>query len=339
MQRLLPTLFCLLLLAACDSGEDPPGDSSLFSVAVETPSGEPVSGLSVAMEYGFGGEGGGDRPAAFVPLRYFTVDALAIGRYRVEWEAEDEKGLARYVLEGEPANRAFEEVTRVEPEGAGIAYSVEAEGRRYSAFRLRFVNTDGSVDYSDIVEVVGEADPVGGVRLSGNYPNPFGGQTTISFELPVAVSVTLDIVDLEGQPVVTLIDGTFASGQHDARWEPNANLAGGFYRVRLTTADTTLTRTTVYAGADYSFDAPLRVVTALGTTGGDGRFATDDRSRFPQRYDVEAEFRDENNNQLGTIRPSDAITIVLRDADGREQRYDRTLGGGGNGFTLTWDPQ
>ncbi|MGD9549216.1 MAG: Ser-Thr-rich GPI-anchored membrane family protein [Candidatus Krumholzibacteriia bacterium] len=55
--------------------------------------------------------------------------------------------------------------------------------------------------------------------LLGAYPNPFNPTTTIAFELKGSDAVTLQIFDLSGRLVATLVDHqTLGSGRHDAQW-------------------------------------------------------------------------------------------------------------------------
>lgn len=71
-----------------------------------------------------------------------------------------------------------------------------------------------------------------GFRLHQNYPNPANPTTTISFSLPNAGDVGLDLYDLTGQRVATLAEGRLEAGTH--RIELNAgNLASGIYFYRL----------------------------------------------------------------------------------------------------------
>jgi len=54
--------------------------------------------------------------------------------------------------------------------------------------------------------------------LEGNYPNPFNPVTTISFALAEAGTVSLDIYNIRGQKVKTLLDETRTSGKHSVVW-------------------------------------------------------------------------------------------------------------------------
>lgn len=51
--------------------------------------------------------------------------------------------------------------------------------------------------------------------LRQNHPNPFNPSTTISFDLPVAQHVRVDVYSQDGRLVRTLVDGVLREGRHD----------------------------------------------------------------------------------------------------------------------------
>jgi len=54
--------------------------------------------------------------------------------------------------------------------------------------------------------------------LYQNYPNPFNPSTTISYDLPVRSDVQLEVYNLMGQRVRTLVDATQSPGRHRVEW-------------------------------------------------------------------------------------------------------------------------
>jgi len=54
--------------------------------------------------------------------------------------------------------------------------------------------------------------------LSQNYPNPFNPTTTIQFSIPSQVKVELNIYDLMGKKVKTLVNSNYSAGNYDAVW-------------------------------------------------------------------------------------------------------------------------
>jgi len=78
-------------------------------------------------------------------------------------------------------------------------------------------------------------------QLAQNYPNPFNPTTTIQFTLDQASDVTLEVFNITGQRVATLVQGSLSAGSH--RHSFNASgLSSGIYMYRLKTPGQTLTR-------------------------------------------------------------------------------------------------
>lgn len=84
----------------------------------------------------------------------------------------------------------------------------------------------------------GPAASMGGGRTAGagmlhqNRPNPFNPATEISFSLPEPSHVTLEIYNLTGQKVVTLVDGHLQTGPYTFTWD-GSDAASGIYLYRL----------------------------------------------------------------------------------------------------------
>jgi photosystem II stability/assembly factor-like uncharacterized protein len=70
--------------------------------------------------------------------------------------------------------------------------------------------------------------------LGQNYPNPFNPQTSIEISLPEEDHVTLEIFDVSGRLVSTVLNRTMEAGDHTVRFDARG-LASGVYFYRLTT--------------------------------------------------------------------------------------------------------
>ncbi len=57
------------------------------------------------------------------------------------------------------------------------------------------------------------------LQLEQNYPNPFNPTTTIEFSLEHGAAVSLEIVNLLGQRVTTLMDQSLPAGSYSIRWD------------------------------------------------------------------------------------------------------------------------
>ena len=78
-------------------------------------------------------------------------------------------------------------------------------------------------------------------ELSQNYPNPFNPTTTIQFSLNRTSDVTLEVFNITGQRVATLINGSLNAGSHQHTFDAS-NLSSGIYMYRLKTPEQMLTR-------------------------------------------------------------------------------------------------
>jgi|GEM_PF-5526029 len=86
-----------------------------------------------------------------------------------------------------------------------------------------------------------KADVPSGFTLKQNYPNPFNPSTTIGFSLESAGNVKLEVFDVLGRKVATLLNREMSSGEHSARFDAG-NLSSGIYLYRLETDGVAQTR-------------------------------------------------------------------------------------------------
>ncbi len=75
---------------------------------------------------------------------------------------------------------------------------------------------------------------LGSFSLSQNYPNPAAGRTTIGYELPQATPVQLEVFDIQGRRVFTLVDGMQTAGKYEVPVSTE-ELPAGRYLYKLQT--------------------------------------------------------------------------------------------------------
>jgi len=82
--------------------------------------------------------------------------------------------------------------------------------------------------------------------LLQNYPNPFNPSTTIEYQLPVSSHVTLEVFNVIGQRITTLVDELQTAGAWTVRWsglDAHSNpVATGLYLYRLKAGNTVLSK-------------------------------------------------------------------------------------------------
>ncbi len=73
-------------------------------------------------------------------------------------------------------------------------------------------------------------------ELGSNYPNPFNPSTLIPYQLPSSMHVRLEVFNLLGQRIATLVDGEQPAGFHTAEWDATdagQAVGAGVYLYRL----------------------------------------------------------------------------------------------------------
>ena len=126
--------------------------------------------------------------------------------------------------------------------------------------RLTFTRQDGRVyfpRYDELPKCFHVAGGVTGVRwvegsaeeenlptrfsVSQNYPNPFNPATEFKFDLPRASQVKIEVFNVLGQRVKTLVDEKRRAGSHVADWdgtdEKGADVSSGVYFYRMMADD------------------------------------------------------------------------------------------------------
>jgi len=108
--------------------------------------------------------------------------------------------------------------------------NVEYKGGEIFYYRLKQVDLDGRVEYSDIVEV--EFDIPRDFVLHQNYPNPFNPSTTIKYAVPNTSQVSIKVYDMTGQEVASLVNEMKEAGTYEIKFDAR-NLASGIYIYRM----------------------------------------------------------------------------------------------------------
>lgn len=91
-----------------------------------------------------------------------------------------------------------------------------------------------AIKFSDRQEIVPSS-----VELFPNYPNPFNPTTTISYHLSKVTSIELEIYNLLGQKIITLLDEKQQAGEYRLKWNGidrfNRQVPSGIYMLRIST--------------------------------------------------------------------------------------------------------
>ncbi len=170
------------------------------------------------------------------PVELTSFNAVAnSGKVLLSWATATETNNRGFEIERQSANTEFQKVGFVS--GSGTT----TEPRTYSyadnnlntgsyTYRLKQVDLNGTFEYSNEVEVEVEAPAI--FALDQNYPNPFNPTTSIKYSIPQDRHVRLNVYNLLGQNVATLVNSIQKAGQHEVNFDAS-NLASGVYFYKL----------------------------------------------------------------------------------------------------------
>ena len=104
-------------------------------------------------------------------------------------------------------------------------------------YRICAFNSDTTSSFSNyttgsVITSVGNNNVVKQYALYQNYPNPFNPSTNIRYQIPKAGLVTIDIYNILGQKVKTLLNKYQAEGKYSIKFDAS-DLTSGIYFCRL----------------------------------------------------------------------------------------------------------
>lgn len=168
------------------------------------------------------------------------------------WETNGERGIYGFELQ-QRATGGFMRASYVP--GAGwssknLEYELRVRGleKGIHTFRLAVLGVDGTVAYSDELEVAVGVPAGVDVVVDAPYPNPFSRQMQVAVAVAQPREARIAVSDLLGREVAVLFDGWLEpGGQQRFAFTPGATLAAGLYAVRVVSGGTSTTRLVTYA--------------------------------------------------------------------------------------------
>ncbi len=194
----------------------------------------------------------GTTPVELITFTGFASDFFI----NLNWTTATETNNLGFYVEHSFGEAPFDEVafidgngTTVEEQNYAFVYEVRYSGLH--KFRLRQMDTDGTMEYSPEIAVV--VQPENRIVLQQNYPNPFrpgaslNGSTKIPFILQNGSRVSVNIYNITGQLIKSLDDRHFDAGLNELNWDGrnDAGLltASGTYLIRLQSDDKVISKT------------------------------------------------------------------------------------------------
>lgn len=157
-------------------------------------------------------------------------------------EADNDGMDAQVTLSYDVVDGLLDDLGVADSESIDVLWNVRASDGENTVISADGVDFDTRV-FSDVYRPLtltrGEAtsgerftEPVQ-FELNQNFPNPFNPTTTIKFSLPNAADVKLEVYNMIGQRVATLINNqNYTAGTHDVSFDAS-NLASGVYFYRI----------------------------------------------------------------------------------------------------------
>lgn len=108
-----------------------------------------------------------------------------------------------------------------------------------NTYIIFYSNSGSSPDSIQVIaDIVTEAESENEIpnnfSLYQNHPNPFNPETEIKFDVPQSTHLKLEIFNILGQKVVTLIDNFYEAGRYNYKWNA-AGFSSGIYFYRIVT--------------------------------------------------------------------------------------------------------
>ncbi|HRI46849.1 MAG TPA: T9SS type A sorting domain-containing protein, partial [Ignavibacteriaceae bacterium] len=179
-----------------------------------------------------------------VELTSFTA-SVNKNKVVLNWQTATEQNNHGFEIERISNNDNWEKIAFVQGNGNSnspkeYSFTDESLSSGKYSYRLKQIDTDGKYTYSEVVNVEIENIPTE-YTLFQNYPNPFNPSTTIKFGLPEDSKVVLEVYNIIGEKVKTLINQEMSAGYHNVNFTGN-ELSTGIYIYRITANEFTSTK-------------------------------------------------------------------------------------------------
>ena len=121
--------------------------------------------------------------------------------------------------------------------GRRDGWSLHVKACQAGRTKILLIDYDtGAVVQQYEINVEASTSAAASTALNPSYPNPFNSETILSYTLPTASDIRLEVFTLNGQRVAVLHEGFQAAGYHTTAMDASA-WASGVYLYRLTTPE------------------------------------------------------------------------------------------------------
>jgi choice-of-anchor B domain-containing protein len=173
---------------------------------------------------------------ASIPVEFTSFTATSSGNSVIlNWSTSTETNNSGFEIERNSENEfvtiGFVKGSGTTTEPNQYSFTDKNLDNGFYNYRLKQVDYDGTIKYSDIAEV--EVLTVTTMDLKQNYPNPFNPSTKIKYTIPEKGFVNLSVYNLLGEKVTELVNGTLDEGEYETVFNGDG-LTSGIYIAKLT---------------------------------------------------------------------------------------------------------
>jgi len=161
--------------------------------------------------------------AGAVSFGLFTPDGTGLGYFQYAGETAGWKRSTKLI----DAGTAFDGLYPDNRQAGGSHYEGWVD-KGEETNGTYFIGHDSITGIITDVVAVEDAAP-GAFEVSQNVPNPFNPTTTINFSLAEAGNMTVEVFNIAGQKVDTLVNGYMDSGKHSVVWDASSVSAGVYF--------------------------------------------------------------------------------------------------------------
>lgn len=214
-----------VLIMNIDGIYDPDGRAGEFTVTIYAESDPGLSNLKLRVAL------------TESDIRYSAPNGLTVHHQTFRHMFPSTTGQAVSITEGETVEYTFDFTTPdpIVPDNCMLVAFVQSDQNKHVLQGARIAIPDMTQ-----TGIEDEIETPESIALEQNYPNPFNAETKIDFHTDGG-AVSLQVYDLTGALVKTLVDRSFEAGYHSVVWdgldEKGNEAASGVYFYRLSGSD------------------------------------------------------------------------------------------------------
>jgi uncharacterized protein (TIGR02145 family) len=189
---------------------------------------------STLLDYGFGIRCLYDSLVSDLPVELTSFTAVQTNKdIKLNWNTATEINTSIFDIEKKiSTTNSWQNIASIKASGNSTtpkqySYTDKNVNTGKYSYRLKMVDLNGSFKYSDIVNV--DITAPAKFELSNAYPNPWNPTTTIRYQVPTNILVTIKVFDALGREVSTLVNEIKPAGSYEVTFNAKGLPSGTYY--------------------------------------------------------------------------------------------------------------